>query len=103
MKERRDTQCGARLFVSADSTFKLKTWTVPLSLETASHWAFKEKQRLKITALSEPLLSYICSWNSLSHNNNVEIASHTSQIMYSLSPPLPYVIFYFFQIHMKQH
>lgn len=27
-------------------TLRLKTWTVPLSLETASHWAFEEKARL---------------------------------------------------------
>lgn len=29
-----------------ESTFTLKTWTVPLSLETASHWAVEEKARL---------------------------------------------------------
>lgn len=27
-------------------TFRLKTWTVPLSLETASHWAVEENARL---------------------------------------------------------
>lgn len=69
MKESRDGESGAKVFVSTSfkglvlkdlvSTFILKTWTVPLSLETASHWAVGEKQRLQITALSEPLLSCI--------------------------------------------
>ena len=40
-----------------ESTFRLKTWTVPLSLETASHWALEEKARLCISALSAPLLT----------------------------------------------
>lgn len=40
-----------------ESTFRLKTWTVPLSLETASHWAVEEKARLCISALSAPLLT----------------------------------------------
>lgn len=29
-----------------ESNFRPKTWTVPLSLETASHWAVEEKARL---------------------------------------------------------
>lgn len=29
-----------------ESTFTLKTWTVPLSLETANHWAVEAKARL---------------------------------------------------------
>lgn len=29
-----------------ESTLRLKTWTVPLSLETASHCAVEEKARL---------------------------------------------------------
>lgn len=41
-----------------ESAFKLKTWTVPLSLETANHWAVEEKARLCISALSAPLLTW---------------------------------------------
>ena len=36
----------------------LKIWTVPLSLETASHCAFWEKQILYISALSAPRRTY---------------------------------------------
>lgn len=39
--------------------FRLKTWTVPLSLETANHWAVGENARLYISALSAPLLTCI--------------------------------------------
>ena len=39
-------------------TFKPKTWIVPLSLETANHWAVVEKAKLYISALSAPLLTY---------------------------------------------
>ena len=35
---------------ATESTLRLKTWTVPLSLETASHWAVEEKARLYISA-----------------------------------------------------
>lgn len=34
------------LLADPELTLRLKTWTVPLSLETASHWAFEEKARL---------------------------------------------------------
>lgn len=40
-------------------TLRLKTWTVPLSLETASHSAAEENAKLYITARSAPLLTYI--------------------------------------------
>lgn len=40
-------------------SFRLKTWTVPLSLETASHCAEEENARLYISALSAPLRTYI--------------------------------------------
>lgn len=57
MKERCETADGVVALVSVgsrdlstprdpDSTFRLKTCTVPLSLETASHWAVEEKARL---------------------------------------------------------
>lgn len=57
MKERWDTADGDVAFDSdaplglstpkaAESTFRLNTWTVPLSLETASHCAVEEKARL---------------------------------------------------------
>lgn len=56
MKERDEVGDEAKLgsdevcFLSALKdpvlTLRLKTWTVPLSLETASHWAFEEKARL---------------------------------------------------------
>ena len=57
MKERCETAVGDALFGSAaprdlslpkdpESTFRLKTCTVPLSLDTASHWADEEKARL---------------------------------------------------------
>lgn len=39
-------------------TRRLNTWTVPLSLETASHCAFGEKEMLYISALSSPLRTY---------------------------------------------
>lgn len=35
--------------------FKLKTWTVPLSLDTASHFAVEENARLWMSARSAPL------------------------------------------------
>lgn len=57
MKERDETADGTERFGSdelrdlslpndPDSTFRLKTCTVPLSLETASHWALEEKATL---------------------------------------------------------
>lgn len=57
MKERCETgdgvdKCGSGVLcvlsmpIDPESTFRLKTWTVPLSLETANHWAVEEKARL---------------------------------------------------------
>lgn len=57
MKERDETADGTERFGSdelrdlslpndPDSTFRLKTCTVPLSLEIASHWALEEKATL---------------------------------------------------------
>lgn len=69
MKERRDREGGANLFVSGTperlvikvlgSSFTMKTWTVPLSLETANHLPLAENEMLHTTALSEPLLTCI--------------------------------------------
>lgn len=38
---------------------RLNMWTVPLSLETASHFTDGERDILYISALSTPLLTYI--------------------------------------------
>lgn len=57
MKERCETAAGVEGFgsielhvlsipIDLESTFRLKTWTVPLSLETASHCAVEENARL---------------------------------------------------------
>ena len=69
MKERRDRESGANLFVSGtserqvfkelESNFTMNTWTVPLSLETTNHLPLGENEMLRTTALSEPLLSCI--------------------------------------------
>lgn len=48
---------GLSFLGDPELTLRLKTWTVPLSLETASHCAFEEKARLYISALSAPLLT----------------------------------------------
>lgn len=50
----------ASLPVDPELTLRPKTWTVPLSLETASHCAVDEKAKLWISALSAPLLTCIC-------------------------------------------
>lgn len=42
----------------APRTLRLNIWIVPLSLETASHWTFKERAILYISALSTPLRTY---------------------------------------------
>lgn len=33
-------------FEDPELTLRLKTWTVPLSLETANHWAVEENAKL---------------------------------------------------------
>ena len=48
---------GVSLTWEPELTLRPKTWTVPLSLETASHSALEEKARLYISALSAPLLT----------------------------------------------
>lgn len=40
-------------------TLSPNTWTVPLSLDTASHWAFEENAILYTSALSAPRRTYI--------------------------------------------
>lgn len=59
-----DVLCNLSLFSVPKSAFRLKTWTVPLSLETASHWAVEEKARLYISARSAPLLTYMKNFES---------------------------------------
>lgn len=43
----------------APRTLRLNICIVPLSLETASHWTFKERAILYISALSTPLRTYM--------------------------------------------
>lgn len=50
---------GLSFPVNPKLTLRLNTWTVPLSLETASHCMFSEKAKLYISARSAPLLTYI--------------------------------------------
>jgi hypothetical protein len=57
MNERDELDCVTARFESdavrdfsfpadAELTLRLKTWTVPLSLETANHWAVEENAKL---------------------------------------------------------
>lgn len=60
-----DVVCDLSCPNNPESTFRLNTWTVPLSLETANHWAVGEKARLYISARSAPLRT----WNHYYHSN----------------------------------
>lgn len=50
---------GLSFPVNPKLILRLNKWTVPLSLETASHCMFSEKARLYISAWSAPLLTYM--------------------------------------------
>ena len=51
---------------------RLNTWTVPLSLETASHWAVEENAKLQISAVFAPLLTWMRHpINFIPENQNV--------------------------------
>lgn len=41
-----DALRGLSFPADAELTLRLKTWTVPLSLETANHWAVEENAKL---------------------------------------------------------